>query len=88
MTPEPFAGSNVLLKAPAGWNEEMNGPCMDQAAFVGNHRVVTVWRPDQEEIALLVGGGVLVLTLVTESAPPTQVRVLHSHVVNNGLASA
>lgn len=88
MTPEIFTGANTLLKGPEDWDVETMGRCSDLPAFVGNGLVMSVWRPTKEEIALLAGGGVVLLTLVTDAPPPAQVEVVHTTDACGDMAQA
>lgn len=88
MTPEPFTGVNTMMKAPENWNEAQLGPCHDMPVFIGNGIVLSTWRPSEEEIALLVGGGSVLLTVAGTNMPPVQVEVVRRSALDGGMAQA
>lgn len=88
MKPEAFTGANNLLKAPENWDEKTYGVCPDLPVAQGNGMTLSCWRPSMEEIALLVGGGLVLLTVVGESMPAVQLDVAHSKDANEGMARA
>ena len=69
MTPEIFGAANSLLVSKVETTHPALAPMPEIPAFRGNGLCVTVWRPTMEEAALLMGGGVLVLTVQGESHP-------------------
>jgi hypothetical protein len=86
--PEPFTGANNLLKAPENWDEKMYGVCPDLPVAQGNGMTLSCWRPSMEEIALLVGGGLVLLTVVGELQPAVQLDVVHTKDAEMGMARA
>lgn len=88
MKAEPFAGANTFLGAPDGWDAEQHGPCEGIPVYIGRGLAISVWRPTQEEIALLVGGGVLTMTVVGSSMQPVKLDVMHTDTLTQGMAEA
>ena len=78
MTPEPFTGCNVLVRPPNNWDVSTMGPCMALPAYVGRGLIVTAWRPDPAELALLVGGGVIIMTVMASAPNPTMLAVVRT----------
>lgn len=85
MKAEPFAGCENLLRAPEGFDHPVIGKVEDIPCYIGQGVVMSVWRPTPEEAALLVGGGVLVLTVLGNSQPPISLGILRSAYVNEGM---
>jgi len=86
MTPEIFGAANSLLVSKVETTHPALAPMPEIPAFRGNGLCVTVWRPTMEEAALLMGGGVLVLTVQGESHPPLRLGVAHTSEVEAGMA--
>lgn len=69
------------FKSPENWNEETDGPCFDLAIRPGVHGErklhtwTSAWRPSQEDIAKLLLGGVIEVTLIGMQ-PPMQVNAV------------
>lgn len=87
MIPEPFAGSDKLVDSPPDSSGQFVYPARTSD---GGNATFSVWRPSPEEIALLVGGGVVFIAQIHgEARPlPMDVKVIPSKVVNAGMAQA
>ena len=88
MQPEPFNGVHAVIKGPPDWPEDRMGPMHDIPAYVGKGLTMTTWRPSREEIALLSGGGIVLVTQVTTEPVPFQVEVMTTKQMNAGMAQA
>lgn len=86
MKAEPFAGTTNLLRAPPGFEHPVLGDVPDVPAFIGNGVVVSVWRPSEGERALLIGGGLLVLTVLGNNQAPCKIEVVHAAAADMGMA--
>lgn len=87
MVPEPFEGANKLVKVPEGVPDHM-GPVYPIPMKVGHSVAMSIWRPSREEIALLSGGGVVLLTSLTADERPCQIEVMQTRVADSGMAQA
>lgn len=84
MKPEPFTAAQAFIKAAEGWPTEEMGTLHDIPAYVGKGVTISMWRPSKEELALLQGGGMIMLTQCTTQPPSAQLEVYHTaHVSSN-----
>lgn len=88
MVPEPFNGTNLLVKSPEHWPVDNLGPIYDVPVAHKHGLVLSVWRPSAHELSLLNGGGIVMLTQVTDNPQPTQVEVMPTSVTVNEMARA
>jgi hypothetical protein len=72
MLPLHFAESNKVYKAPKDWDESIHGPCADLHTLEQNGTISSIWKPTEEELAILVAGGAIVLTLTSQYQPPVR----------------
>lgn len=68
------AGANFCFKPPEDWNEEKHGKCSDlnvimQGRDTDMPRAVSFWKPSEEVLDILTGGGVIQLTCVGSQPP-------------------
>lgn len=70
-----FNEANLVLKAPADWDEENLGPCSD--LFVHNTGVTlnSLWVPNEEELEILKNGGGVVLSIFGRGHPAVSLTV-------------
>jgi hypothetical protein len=87
MVPEVFEGVNKLVKVPDGVPHDM-GPVYPIPMKVGHNVSMSIWRPSREEIALLSGGGVVLLTALVADERTYQVEVMQTRVADSGMAQA
>lgn len=76
MEPIKIADANRVFVAPKQWDEAKHGPCFDLPARQVGDTVATGWKPSPEELALLVAGGYVVLTIFGRQ-PPVSLHVEH-----------
>jgi hypothetical protein len=76
MEPIKLKGANALFVAPPRWDEATYGPCADLPARQSGDTVATGWKPSPEELALLVAGGYVVLTVFGRQ-PAVSLHVEH-----------
>lgn len=66
MTPTNFAGALLVLRAPAGMEEEVE----ELPIWSDGHRVVSRWEPTEEERAAIAGGAAVRLVVWMGGAQP------------------
>lgn len=67
-----FEGYNLLLNPPA--NSE-RGSCGALPVFRYPDRLCSVWKPDADELAALVDGAHICLSILGQSHPPVMLHV-------------
>ena len=71
--------NNAVLGAPAGWIQA-ELPCgalpITRTKIDGVDVVQSFWRPDASELAILVSGGMVFLSVVGVTIPPIAVDVV------------
>jgi len=86
MEPTRIDGANVVMQPPRGWDQERDGPCDElvvrvdygpdfdpanpDTAGVRPTSIASAWRPTQAELATLIDGGLVVLTIASAQQPP------------------
>lgn len=80
MNPLRTQHTNIELGAPKNWNEEQHGecnslPCVRVMQPDGTHTYTSFWTPTPDELADLVVGGTVKLTLFSFTHPPVAVEV-------------
>ncbi|XAI95942.1 hypothetical protein [Microcystis phage Mwe-JY26] len=81
MTPVQIPFANVVLKAPPGSEEH----CGDLPAFRSEAGTFTsFWQPSVEEIAEIVAGKPIALTIMSSTHPPVSVWVPGTEAANGG----
>lgn len=83
MNPVQFEGANLCLKAPEGWDEEKNGPCADLHVLSANAMMHSVWKPSEEELAILNAGGGVVLTIHSDKHPAVSLSTTELQVIKD-----
>jgi hypothetical protein len=70
--------NNAVLGAPVGWNQG-DLPCgalpITRTECEGMPAVVSYWRPSENELAILAGGGSVALWVVGTTMPPVMLAV-------------
>lgn len=70
--------NNAVLGAPAGWDQKQL-PCgalpITRTECDGRPAVVSFWKPTDEELAVLIGGGCLALWVLGQTMPPVSLSV-------------
>lgn len=79
MTPAPHHTNTRTLNAPAGWNQAelpVNAlPVTDGTAGDDNApAILSYWKPDAAELALLNAGGLVCLTVLGAGMPPVSLQ--------------
>jgi len=77
--PIRIAGATRWLGAPPGWEPDRDGPCAhlairDQDTTAGR-AMASAWEPTPEELARLVAGAPIILTVIGQIHPPVEVKV-------------
>lgn len=75
MQPLDFPGTNLVLKAPPGWDEEQQGPCVDLHVFDDGECMTSKWRPTLWERVKLIFGQPVQLQILSRSHPPVMLTV-------------
>jgi hypothetical protein len=75
MTPGEIPFATRALGAPAGWDGHRHGDCQVLPIRDRDGYMQSAWYPTEEEIALLVLGKPVVLTVWGTSHPPVSVNV-------------
>ena len=73
MNKHQHPSNNAVLGAPKGWDQgEL--PCsalpITRAQVEGMDAVVSYWKPDADELAILAAGGSVALTVLGVTMPP------------------
>ncbi|CAN7326549.1 hypothetical protein LJR084_001894 [Variovorax sp. LjRoot84] len=78
MRPTQHPSNNRVLGAAAGWDQG-DLPCgalaITDATQGGMPCVVSFWRPDAAELALLNAGGLVMLSIMGATMPPASIGV-------------
>ena len=75
MIPRRISGATLHLGAPKGWDADVDGRCVGLAVRILDGNVFqSAWEPTQEEIAMILAGGSIVLSVVG-GQPPVMVSV-------------
>lgn len=69
-----IAGAHVDLGAPSGWDKGRDGPCRSLPIRVVEGVCQSAWEPTPDELAMLVAGGLVVLS-VAGAQPPVMLSV-------------
>lgn len=78
----PFKASTRRMAPPAGWDQELDGPCgtlciLDAVDVQsGQNFQYSLWRPSPEELELLREGGAIQLGIMGTSHPVINMGVL------------
>jgi hypothetical protein len=79
MHPGRFEGATRDLGAPAGWDKDKDGPCGSLPIRDDSHgaypAMVSAWFPTPEEIAHVVAGAPIHLTVIGAGHPPVSLGV-------------
>lgn len=77
-------GANRNFQPPKSWNESDHGRCDDLQVRVGEYRGLvecsSAWKPDADELAMLLRGGVVELSIIG-AQPPIIMRVVEQPVL-------
>ena len=71
-----FNGVTNVLNAPPNWDEATMGPCAALPVMVDQYGITSVWKPSEEELALLNAGGGIALTIASTVHPPILLQTL------------
>lgn len=70
--------NNAVLGAPAGW-DQVQLPCsalpITRTECEGAPAVVSYWKPSENELAILIGGGSVALWVIGTTMPPVMLAV-------------
>ena len=75
-----IAGATRNLGAPADWDPEKDGTCdvlpvRDDPYGDGSNRMISAWFPTMEEIAAMLRGAPIYLSIVGTAHPPVMLIV-------------
>lgn len=82
MTPGEIRFATRALGAPAGWDPAKDGECMTLPIRDHEGTMSSAWYPSKEEIAALVLGAPVVLTIWGTSHPPVAVSVEAPRIID------
>ena len=74
------------LGAPSNWDAAQNGDCSVLPVVADGVTIASYWKPSREELAALVAGGLVRLSVFSGGQPPVAVDVMcpeFTHGVNN-----
>jgi hypothetical protein len=78
MNKHQHISNNAVLGAPAGWDQD-ELPCsalpITRTQVEGMDAVVSYWKPDAAELALLAAGGSVALTVLGVTMSPVMLAV-------------
>src|SRR5690349_11413068 len=74
MIPKRIAGATHNYGAPKDWDPEKSGKCGHLSVRVEDNVYSSAWEPTPDELALLVNGGSIVLSVVG-GQPPVMLTV-------------
>lgn len=76
MNIDRIPGCNLVLTAPAGWDDSTSGKCSDLPVIrTQDGRFVSQWSPSPEERVSLAIGASLLLSIFGQSHPPVAISV-------------
>lgn len=78
MNKHQHPSNNDVLGAPKGWGQgelQCSALPITRTEFAGMAAVVSYWKPTTEELALLVGGGSIALSVLGVTMPPVMLAV-------------
>lgn len=75
-----IVGATRALGAPADWDAQRDGPCSvlhirDEKFASGLRQMVSAWYPTTEELAAMVDGAPVYLTIIGSAHPPVMLAV-------------
>lgn len=74
-----FEGQNAVFGAPRDWDEAKSGPCgglpIKRSEYRGTPTLTSYWRPSEEDIANILAGYCVRLTVFGEGHPPVSLDV-------------
>lgn len=79
MKPVPTKDATHNYGPPVSWNQKLDGACgilsvrMQPFGKTERMECISTWKPSAAEIKLLVGGGVVILSVVAGVQPPVAV---------------
>lgn len=80
MRPVEFVGQTILFGPPEGWDQARDGKCVVLPVKVEsdgqNQSAVSYWKPSREELAALIAGAAVRLSIVGMQ-PPVWIAVEH-----------
>lgn len=82
MVPTDFPQATGVLAAPPGWDDAENGPCEPLPYAKQGPMLISMWRPDELELARLNAGFPVVLGILADAHPVVAVSVAEPMVVN------
>lgn len=74
MIPARIANATRRLGAPQGWDEARDGVCVGLDVLIEGNRFTSCWEPTPDEMANLMAGGKVYLTVVG-GQPPVSLQV-------------
>lgn len=78
MRPTQHPSNNRVLGAPADWDQN-ELPCgalaITDVVYEGVRHMVSFWRPDANDLAVLNAGGTVSLWVVGATMPPASINV-------------
>lgn len=75
MQPLRTAECNVLLGAPSDWDENTDGECVALPIHQNGVYMHSFWQPSEQDIANILAGVPIRLTIVGGAHPPVAINV-------------
>lgn len=75
MQPGEIRFATRTLGAPEGWDAEKNGECATLPIRDRNGTMQSAWYPSIEEIAMMIAGRPVILTVWGSAHPPVSLHV-------------
>lgn len=76
MRPTQHHSNNRVLGAPAGWKQKelpVGALAVTDVSHGGVPAILSFWKPNAEELALLNAGGLVALSVVGRTMPPVSI---------------
>ena len=83
MNPVKFEMANLVLGQPKNWDEEKMGVCQPLYLYHNEGELHSIWKPTEEELAILAQGGGVVLTVIGNGHPVVRLGVAEIEPVEN-----
>lgn len=76
MTPTKVKGLNMHeLHPPTGWDNDRDGECVPLPVCIKNGAMHSYWQPSEKEIAAIVQGHPVRLSIFTHQHPPVMLDI-------------
>lgn len=76
MLPVRFNGMTNIYVAPEGHDPEKDGEIFDLPVMNDGTSLTSVWKPDKDELDILMKGGGISLSIMGQAQPPVMLGVV------------